>query len=215
MLGRISSILRKIKMFPICLLLERSREKAVIEADILRFIQMSDDSRSSGTSAEMLEWVLFTEHAEEFRNLFYCRAGSATRGIDRVLLSLSRRLFKPHDSLSIDCPSIGPGLVIKHGFGTVIEAEKIGSGCLIFQDVVIGFKDEKMEGWPTLGNYVHIGAGAKVLGRITIGDHAVIAANAVVTRDLPPNSLAVGLPARILRNAGNRAEYVANGIIPA
>jgi serine O-acetyltransferase len=105
--------------------------------------------------------------------------------------------------------------VIKHGYDTVIEAERIGKNCLIFQDVVISHKSDQLDDLPTIGNYVHISVGAKVLGKITIGDHAVIAANSVVTKDMPPNSLALGIPARIIKEAGSRAEYIASGEISA
>jgi len=175
---------------------------------------MNAPALSGNTIFEKLTWLLYADHMEEFRNLFYYRIGSPARSLDRFLLFLSRSFFKPLQSLFISSTSIGAGLVIKHGFGTVIEAEKIGENCLIFQDVVIGYKND-IDDRPTIGNYVHVSVGSKVLGNITIGDHAVIAANSVVTRDMPPNSLAVGIPARIIRDAGNKAEYIASGEIPA
>jgi serine O-acetyltransferase len=89
--------------------------------------------------------------------------------------------------------------MIKHGLGTIIQAEKIGENCMIFQDVVIGFKDGT-PGRPTLGNHVHVGSGAKILGPVVIGDNVDIAANTVVTKDVPPGRVAIGVPAQIILN---------------
>ncbi len=214
MTSRLKTIIRKIKFFFFKLLVERSQAKAVIEADIHRWVLMNDSSRSGGTAHEKLEWLLYADNMEEFRNLIYFRVGSPSNLFDRFMLSVARVFFKPLESLMISSPSVGPGLVIKHGYDTFVDAEKIGENCLIFQDVVVGGKNE-IDDRPTIGNYVHISVGSKVLGRITIGDHAVIAANSVVTKDMPPNSLALGIPARIIKDAGNRAEYVASGEVPA
>ena len=90
---------------------------------------------------------------------------------------------------------IGGGLLIPHPNGIVIHPDAvIGPNCLIFQQVTIG---ATKAGVPTLGGHVDIGAGAKLLGAIHVGDHAVIGANAVVLSDVPPGSTAVGVPARV------------------
>jgi serine O-acetyltransferase len=214
MFGKIRIIVRKIKLYPLKILVRRSRVRDVIEKDMDRWIRMTDNSRSDYSVFEKLYWLIYAENIEEFRNLLYYRIGSPAGFLERFLLNLSRTLIKPVDTLLISSKSIGPGLIIKHGYGTVIDAEKIGDNCLVFQDVVVGFKNEA-DDRPTIGNYVHISVGSKVLGNITIGDHAVIAANSVVTKNMPPNSLAVGIPARIIKDAGNKAEYVASGEILA
>lgn len=157
---------------------------------------------------------MYADHLEEFRNLLYYRLGPGSTWLERTRLGLARRLFPPRLCLVIACPSVAPGLVIKHGLDTVIEAEKIGENCLIFHDVYIGMKDWS-SGRPTLGSYVHVSAGAKIMGKVIIGDHSVIAANSVVTKDMPPNSLAMGIPARINLNAGNKGEYIDSGDVPA
>ena len=102
--------------------------------------------------------------------------------------------------------TIGRGLVIDHGTGVVIgETAEIGDNCTIYQGVTLGGtgKDEGKR-HPTLGNNVMIGAGAKVLGPLTIGDNAKIAAGAVVLSEIPSNSTAVGIPARVVRVGGER-----------
>ena len=101
---------------------------------------------------------------------------------------------------------IGRRLVIDHGMGVVIgETAEIGDDCLIYHGVTLGGTGKETgKRHPTLGNNVVIGAGAKVLGSITIGDNSKVAAGAVVLCDVPPNSTAVGVPARIVKRDGQK-----------
>lgn len=93
---------------------------------------------------------------------------------------------------------ISPDLKLPHPMGVVIHQDaKIGPGCMIMQQVTVG--QLASGGAPIVGSGVYIGAGAKLLGEITIGDNVRIGANAVVLCDLPPNSTAVGVPARIIQ----------------
>ena len=94
---------------------------------------------------------------------------------------------------------IGPGLVIDHGMGLVIgETTIIGRDVNLFQGVTLGgVSAEKKKRHPTLGNRVTVGAGAKVLGDISIGDDVKIGANSVVLSDVPAGATAVGVPAKI------------------
>lgn len=100
-------------------------------------------------------------------------------------------------SIPAEC-EIGKGLRIHH-FGGIIfhPSVKIGNNCTIFHHVTIGERGGT-GGVAKIGNNVMIGAGAKIIGEITIGDNCKIGANAVVLKDLPPGSVAVGIPARIL-----------------
>jgi serine O-acetyltransferase len=96
---------------------------------------------------------------------------------------------------------IGGGLILPHPNGIVIHKKaQIGVNCLIHQQVTIGLIDES--GLPSIGSHVDIGAGAKILGPITIGDYAKIGANAVVLCDVPAGATAVGIPARIVPPRG-------------
>lgn len=91
---------------------------------------------------------------------------------------------------------LGGGLLIPHPNGIVIHpGAKIGPNCLLFQQVTIGTIHD---GIPVIGAHVDIGAGAKILGPVTIGDNALIGANAVVLKDVPAGATAVGVPAHIL-----------------
>lgn len=99
---------------------------------------------------------------------------------------------------------IGSGLFIDHGMGVVIgETSEIGDNVLIFQGVTLGGTGKETgKRHPTIGNNAVIGVGAKVLGSITIGDNAIVGAGAVVLKSVPPDSTAVGVPARIVREGG-------------
>jgi len=127
----------------------------------------------------------------EFRNLMYFRIGSE---IPKFILEF---LFPPMESLHISPYELGPRLYIQHGIATMFSAQKIGAYCWINQQVTIGYKDDTAS--PVIGNNVTITCGAKVLGPITIGDNVVIGANAVVVKDLPPDSVWGGVPAKRIK----------------
>jgi serine O-acetyltransferase len=99
---------------------------------------------------------------------------------------------------------VGRRLCIEHPGGIVIHGcSVIGDDCRIRQGVTLGAKTHQRPlDAPILGNRVDVGAGAKILGAVRIGDDAVIGANAVVIRDVPSGAVAVGVPARILRGRG-------------
>jgi serine O-acetyltransferase len=94
---------------------------------------------------------------------------------------------------------LAPGTTIFHGMGLVIApGTVIGEECVLYHGVTIGAIDHhKRARVPIIGNRVVVYTGAKVLGPITIGDDVVIGANAVVLTDVPANSIAVGIPARV------------------
>lgn len=128
----------------------------------------------------------------EFRNLFIYR--NSHRPIYRRWISL---WYKPMDTLYFDTPEIGGGLFVQHGFATMIAAKSIGENCWINQQVTIGYNGQ--DGPPVIGSNVMITCGAKVLGNVTIGDGAVIGANAVVVRDVEPGAIMGGVPAKRIR----------------
>ena len=107
---------------------------------------------------------------------------------------------------------IGRRLVIDHGMGIVIgETAEIGDDCLLYHGVTLGGtgKDQGKR-HPTIGNNVLVSTGAKVLGPFKVGDGARIAANAVVLKEIPENATAVGVPARVVRIAGEKTNLVGN-----
>ena len=104
--------------------------------------------------------------------------------------------------------TIGRGLFIDHGMGVVIgETAEVGDYCTLYQGVTLGGTGkDKGKRHPTLGNHVMVGAGAKILGPVEIGDHAKVGANALVLINVPPYATAVGVPARVVRIHGRRTD---------
>lgn len=101
---------------------------------------------------------------------------------------------------------IGTGFFIDHGMGVVIgETAEIGDYVTLFQGVTLGGTGkERGKRHPTLGNHVVVGAGAKILGGIRVGDNVKIGANSVVLKSVPSNSTVIGVPARIIKTEGER-----------
>ncbi|MFA5073820.1 MAG: serine O-acetyltransferase EpsC [Nitrospirota bacterium] len=101
---------------------------------------------------------------------------------------------------------IGSGMFIDHGMGVVIgETTEIGDNVTLFQGVTLGGTGKhRGKRHPTLGSNIVVGAGAKVLGPITIGDYVKIGANSVVLADVPDHSTVVGIPGEIVKIKGKR-----------
>ncbi len=106
---------------------------------------------------------------------------------------------------------LGPGCQMPHSVGIVIGPQaRAGRGCFIGQGVTLGYRypgprdPVAGDGNPVLGDHVIVGAGAKVLGPVHIGDGAIVGANSVVTRDVPAGYMAVGIPAQIRPRRHNR-----------
>lgn len=95
---------------------------------------------------------------------------------------------------------IGPGFYIAHFGGIIINGNaRIGNNCSVGTGVIIGIRGGEDKGAPVIGNNVFMGVGAKVLGRIRIGDNVKIGANAVVLADVPDGCTAAGVPAKIVK----------------
>lgn len=95
---------------------------------------------------------------------------------------------------------LGERLKLPHPNGVIIHEDAVvGDDCMVMQQVTIGMIGEGEV--PTVGNDVYIGAGAKIIGKVIIGDGARVGANAVVTKDVPAGYTAVGIPARMVRKA--------------
>ncbi len=116
------------------------------------------------------------------------------------LYKLQRTVIQMLTGIELPCETqVGRRLRIEHFGGIIVSGDAvIGDDVVIRQGVTIGLKRTNQRGAPQIGNRVDIGAGAKLLGPIRIGDDAVIGANAVVLCDVPAGALAVGIPARII-----------------
>ena len=111
---------------------------------------------------------------------------------------------------------IGRRLFIDHGMGVVIgETAEIGDDVLIYQAVTLGGTGaDRGKRHPTIGNRVVIGAGAKVLGNITVGDEAKIGAGSVVVKSVPSSSTVVGIPAKVVGARGDHPKLLEHGNLP-
>ena len=155
-----------------------------------------------GTSFKVIFWARTCKYLREKPKLF------------RPMFQMAYHLFllRYNIKYSIQLPystNIGPGFFIGHYGGTMIHPRMtIGKNCNVGTYVVIG-EDGRGErrGFPTIGNNVYIGNGAKIFGKIHIADNVAIGANCVVTRDVPENSVVVGVPGRAISNKGS-AGYI-------
>ena len=165
------------------------RNRRTIEVDIKRWI----DCTVKEHHGLLLDMSYLLTFIPEFRNVFYLRIG---------LFSILLRYLPPLSSLYIctESENFGAGTFIQHGFATVITAEKIGCNCWINQQVTIGYNDSKKYGYgrPIIGNNVRISAGAKVCGKITVGDNTTIGVNAVVVKNVPSNSVVIPSPTMMI-----------------
>lgn len=140
----------------------------------------------------VLSFVWLMECLPEYRNLFFYR----NIGLYWKILS---KLYKGQIALYLQIKkNIGKNFMIWHGFSTIINADSIGDNCEIWQQVTIGNKFNIDGPKPQIGNNVKICAGAIVIGDVKIGDYSIIGAGAVVTKDVPANSVVVGVPAKVI-----------------
>jgi serine O-acetyltransferase len=117
-----------------------------------------------------------------------------------VIYKLLKVLAEILTGIDLPCEArVGRRFRIDHFGGIVISGDAVlGEDCIVRNGVTIGLRHTGQRGSPVIGDRVDIGAGAKVLGAIRVGDDVAIGANAVVLRDVPTNSIAVGVPARII-----------------
>ena len=117
--------------------------------------------------------------------------------------------------------TMGRRVFIDHGMGVVIgETAEVGDDCTIYQGVTLGGTTlRKGKRHPTLGRYVTVGAGAKILGPFTVGEGATVGSNAVVVKEVPPGATVVGIPGRVIirpeditAHGGERREFVPYGV---
>ena len=153
---------------------------------------------------------------------FGCWRYTVRPALLRKPLSIAYRMLKTLSQIltGIDLPcevKIGSRFRIEHFGGIIISGDAaIGDDVVIRNGVTIGLKRRDDPGSPIIGNRVDIGAGAKILGKIRIGDDVTIGANAVVITDVPANCIAVGIPARIIpqrRSVSNQDSRLLPGVL--
>lgn len=180
---------------------DRKAYKKYIESDLARLTRRS---RNGG-----LTFVKYLAISKGFRAIYFYRAVSYRIDCGK---SISARLMMMLRSLLTDIEIspgavIGMGLLIPHPQCIVIGNAVLGHNVTIQQGVTIGASiDKEKDGfrYPRVGSDVLLAAGVKVVGPVEIGDNSIIGANAVVIDDIPPNAVAVGMPARVVKSNGTQ-----------
>jgi serine O-acetyltransferase len=176
------------RLLPHILIMLFCKSSAMIKTDLIRWAEIFRFREPKSKADFALVFIKFMTFTPEFRNLFYLRSG-----LTGLLFSwLCPRL----DSLEIVTNSIGPGLFIQHGESTYISAESIGANCWIGRFVMVGYTNETDR--PTIGNNVRICPGAKIIGKVKIGDNATIGLNTVITQDVSAGTTLLGVPGKVI-----------------
>lgn len=172
-----------------------------VTADARRYHEVFGGQKGALTTIRLLLIMI----SPRFMPVLLCRLASGAQhiGISPLAKIISLINFVIFGiEIALPC-HIGGGLILPHTQGTVIGARSIGRNATIFQGVTIGSKHLD-PGFaplsrPLLGDNVTIGAGAKILGGITLGSNVSVGANSVVLADLPDSAIAAGIPARIIK----------------
>ena len=162
----------------------------VIKEDLLRNIKqfLHKENLSFLNFCELLTFYVMV------RNIFYARVAYRHHFYAKFLALFAR----PLPLLDISSTAeIGGGLIVQHGYGTIIAPRKIGKNCWVNQGVTIGYTND--DDCPTLGDNVTVYAGAKILGDVHVGNNVVVAANAVVVKDVEDNCIVGGVPAKVIK----------------
>jgi serine O-acetyltransferase len=171
-----------IRFIPHLVCLMFSNNKIILEEDAKFWIKCLGLKLSG-----LISILYLLRYYKEFRSLFYYR----------IPYSKAFKMFaNPIPNLYICCDSIGKGLFLQHGFATILTAKSIGEYCWINQQVTLGWAGK---GVPVVGSHVRIGAGAIIIGSITVGNNSIIGAGSVVVKDVPENSTIVGSAAKVIK----------------
>jgi serine O-acetyltransferase len=180
---------------------DRWTVRALLRADLLRQHALLHGERAAAPAGLRL-WLGMA--SPRFAPVLMCRLAHALHRAGLAPLAKLVSLlnfFAFGIEIAVRCP-IGPGLFLPHTQGTVIGAWRIGANATIFQGVTLGAREVDFtyteRSRPTLGDSVTVGAGAKVLGGLLLGDGARVGANSVVLASVPVGALAVGAPARVV-----------------
>jgi serine O-acetyltransferase len=188
-------------------------KETFLRYDLYRYFYPNDEADELGILAK-LRIMLLTQGIWAlvvYRAGYWCvRNKNKNDMLSKILLpllSICQKLVEITTGIDIPFTArIGRGLYIGH-FGQIILSTRtvMGEFCNLSQEVTIGQAGRGSEQYtPVIGDRVYIGPGAKIFGKVVIGNDVAIGANAVVTKDLPDNAVAVGVPARIISYGSSR-----------
>ncbi len=180
--------LSSVRLAPHVLVLLLSSNRDLVWADLIRWSGICHLGPSESAAHRIYLFLKLMTFYPEFRNVFYFRTGRRGR-----LFSI---FCRPLATLKLESKRIGPGLFIQHGYDTWVSTEEIGDNCWINQQVTIGYTNETDR--PVIGNNVTIHVGARILGKVRVGDNSKVGANSVVIMDVPPDVTVMGVPATVL-----------------
>jgi serine O-acetyltransferase len=191
-----------------------------VSTDELRHLWYADLYRYGPTAPRAFLRALAAEPGYRYAFVMRLTAYARSHGdpAHRLLALVSRAwLRRLRFRFGVDLPAstrVGSGLYMNHPTGIVVHSEAvIGRDCNLSQDVTLGEANRgRNAGFPTIGDGVYIGPGAKIVGAVHVGDDSAIGANCVVTSDVPPHSVVVGVPGRVISSDGatgyvNRTDY--------
>lgn len=184
---KIITLFSAIRLIPHIILFNLHKNRKIVKYEVERWLKCTKIEANT-----QYGFIYLMTFYPEFRNLFYYR----TKHISYLIQWLCPKM----DTLFLCAPKIGPGLFIQHGFATMIGGKGIGKDCWINQQVTIGWTNDTDAA--TLGDNVTVYAGAKILGKVHMGNNSVAGANAVVLKDVPENCTVVGVPAYICKRNG-------------
>lgn len=184
--------------------------------DEYKFLVYSDLYRITGTiKATTLIWHIFL--GGSFKYTFWMRTCFYTKNNPLLKYSIYpfARFFLKHlmYKFGISIPpetKIGSGFYIGHFGGIVVNSQSIiGKNCNISQGVTLGQANRgQNKGYPILGDNIYIGPGAKIIGAVKIGNNVAIGANCVVTKNIPDDSVVVGIPGKVISQKGSEGYVI-------
>jgi serine O-acetyltransferase len=175
--------------------------------DDLKFYLKEDLKRFGGKKPKLKDWVLKNEDWYIYLYIYHLRMIEYYSNTGNRKLKFFYHFFKYKRlgfnlRFTVHINTVGPGFRIYHT-GDFLHVKRnctIGKNCTLLPGVVIGNKNLKDDGSRvTIGDDCYLGLGAKVFGEVTIGNNAVVGANAVVVNDIPDNCVVGGIPARIIK----------------
>lgn len=180
----------KILYIPLIIKYKHSSRRTIIDADVERW---ADQLELKKSRVNALVWLL--QKRPQFRNLYFFRLQTNSTFL-KFLCPPSKNLY-----IADDCGEIeGGGLYFEHAYSSIVEIEHIGKGCVLRQLSTMGVKSAlRHNERPWIGDNVDFGANVTCIGKIKIGNNAIIAAGSVVVKDVPENAIVAGNPAKIIK----------------